>query len=171
MGQTREKGKAKEKGNKRGEQRGWKAFFPAPDRDGPLVKMQVQMEVCKLKTERRVTTEVSKDWFREMLDLILKEKAGEVNRNIKGHIEEATKKTSIWYIQSWISQGKIDEELLIGENETEDRKDRKSYVIKVKELLQVMRRFESPPYDKRLHTWQKMGRLKRNVYTTRQNWM
>ena len=67
-------GKTKGKGKKEGGTIGAKAFFPAPDHEGPLVKMQMQIEICKLKTERRIVMEVPKDWFQAILDIILKEK-------------------------------------------------------------------------------------------------
>lgn len=100
------------------------------------------MEACKLKTERRVTMEVSKGRFRSMLEMMIKEKTGETSSNSRGLIEEVTKMTFLLYIQSWISQSKIEEQLQMDQNETEDRKDRKSYMIKVEELLHDMGRCE-----------------------------
>ena len=43
------------------------------------------------------------------------------------------------YIQSWISRRRVDDQLRISEGEKEERKDRKSYVLKIKELLRDMR--------------------------------
>ena len=60
------KGKGENKGDGGQKGKGGKNFFPAPDCDGPIVKMRNQLEICKMKGGREITIEVTTKWFNEM---------------------------------------------------------------------------------------------------------
>ena len=78
-------------------------------------------------------------WFRAIIEMILKEKTCETQSDRWKTTEDATGKAGLIYIQSWISHSNIEEQLRT-KQEKDDRKGRKSYVMKIKELLQGLRR-------------------------------
>ena len=60
---NKNKGKGKSKGEGKSKGKGKQRFFPAPDFEDPIVQMQNQLEICRLKGDRRITYEVSTKWF------------------------------------------------------------------------------------------------------------
>ena len=146
------KGKGKQKGygeNKGGKAeskgKGAKYFFPAPDCDDPIVKMQTPMEICKLKGERKITMEVSMAWFAQMRNAILLGKGDAGALGNPRVMEECAKKTLPLYAQSWLARGSIANAAKTTEEESEEIKDRKSYLLKIKELLFDLRKCEVYP--------------------------
>ena len=89
--------------------------------------------------------EVSKEWFKAMMGKLGSEKESENTRGNRRIFDDAAKKTCLLYIQSWISRRNIGEHLKMSKEETEGRKDRKSYMLEIKELLQDMGRCEIYP--------------------------
>ena len=97
QGETREKGgtreKEKEKGNMRAIANG-KRYFQAPDHDDPLVKMQTQMDICKLKAERGISMDVSMERFKEMLGKLVSAKGSENTGGNRMIADDAAKRPS-----------------------------------------------------------------------------
>ena len=142
-GKGRSKGRGEQKGGKKGHKgKGVRNFFPAPDHDDPIVKMQMQMEICKMKSERRMTLEVSKVWFTQIRQVLIEEKTDESVNASPRVVEECTKKAFLWYIQSWLARDEMAKVETTTEEEAEEVKDRKSYLVKIKELLIDLRRCE-----------------------------
>ena len=140
---TNEKGQGKNKGGKSATRRkGVKQFFPAPDYDDPLVMMQNQMEICRMKGERRITIEVSKVWFTQMRDKLIQTKGSMENNRVK---EECTKKTFLIYIQEWLATAGVKRTAQTSNEETEEQKDRKSYLQKIKEMMYDLKSCEMYP--------------------------
>ena len=102
---------------------------PSPGRGDTMVKMQIQMGICKLEAERRISMEASEEWFHAMQEKLIKEKTGEPNSEDWIDKEDFAKKAVLLYIQSWISRSSIEEHLEIASDETEGRKDRKPNVL------------------------------------------
>ena len=146
------KGNGKHKGhgkNKGGEAeskgKGAKYFSHAPDCDDPIVKMQTQMEICKLKEGRKITMEASKECFGQMRNIIIIGK-GDSGANENSRVaEECTKKTFLLYIQSWIARERIANAAQTTDEECEELKGRKSYLLKIKEMLSDLRKCEIYP--------------------------
>ena len=76
-GNGKEKGKGENKGKgqgkKDGQNKGARNFPTAPDHEDPMVMMRTQMEICKLKSERKIVMDVSKEWFGAMEEQLLQE--------------------------------------------------------------------------------------------------
>ena len=144
--QNKQKGKgthSKQKGGKtKSKGKGARYFFPAPDCDDPLVKMQNQMEICKNKGERRISMEVSKTWFELALQSIINDKGVTADTRV---VEECTKKAFLLYIQSWLARELIGEKARETAEDTEEVKDRKAYLTKVKEMIFDLRKCEIYP--------------------------
>ena len=104
-------------------------YFAAPYHDGPVANMQTQMEVRNLKAARRVAAEVSNELFRDMQEKLVEEKTDDTNSD--NWDRGRGRNEGIPTIQSRISRSNIEDQLKIGEDETDARKDRKSYVLKI----------------------------------------
>ena len=130
-----------------------KGYFPAPECDDPLVMMQTQMEVCKIKCGRRITLEVSKDAFGQARENIRAEK----NTQAGQRREEHAKKAPLAYIQAWLSRDEILETAKTTGEETEEVKGRKAYLLKIREMIFDLRRSEIYPLIngyQEVRTWQ-----------------
>ena len=70
--------------------KGAMCYVTSPDYGDPIVRMQTQIEICKMKSDRRITLEVSGTWLAQMRNITSKGKEGEletVNKR-KGGVRE-----------------------------------------------------------------------------------
>ena len=139
----RHKGHGKHKGGKteaKGE--GSRYFFPEPDCDGPIVKMQNQMEICKLKGESKITMDASETWIWQMRSTTILDKMGkrDIGRSEGGGI---MRKTDIPTLHTVAARREdIDNIAQTEKAESEEMKDRKSHMRKIKEMPLGLRKCE-----------------------------
>ena len=102
------------------------------------------MEVSKLKAEGRITMEVTNETFQGVMEILMSEKKAEIEGGNWKLTEEITKKAFFLYIQTWISRDRANEKIYekppVERNESEDRKDRKQYILKLRSIIQDLKR-------------------------------
>ena len=75
--------------------------------------------------------EVSRIWFGYIRESILNDKGAPGGTSL----EECAKKAFLLYIQSWLSRGEVNKMSRTTKGESEEIKDRKSYMVKIKEMV------------------------------------
>ena len=133
----------------RGKNRGVRSryHFTAPNYEGPLVRMQIQLEVCKNKGARTVNVEVSQREFARTVRRILDERGIEIDlerSNMKA-IEENTKRAFLPYIQAWVAGGEVRQKTQEMNEDNEETKDRIAYVAKITETILDLKTCELYP--------------------------
>ena len=76
--------------------------------------------------------EVPKTWFKQMRNTLIMDKGKSENLRTE---EECAKKTFLQYIQEWLSTASVKEMAHTTTGESEEMKDRKSYLQKTKEMM------------------------------------
>ena len=108
----------KEKGASGGAYSERTTFYPPPDYGDSLVKVRNQMEVSRLKADRKIATDASKNNFLAMRRMMIEDKTGRKMGDNPRAIDEAAKKAFILYIQSWIGRTIIEGKIEITKEDT-----------------------------------------------------
>ena len=139
----KEKGKQRKAGRKagRGEPRR-ENVLPPPDPDDPMVKMQNRKEIFRSKCDRKIFMGVSKELFLEIVRIVVVDKTGHPTSENHRIAEEAVGKAFLLYIQAWLIRRTVGHQIELNDDDTEEQRDRKLYVVKISKLPMDMQRCE-----------------------------